>query len=456
MLIHKYQQVRVDRPQFNDSAAVFSSGKREFDVRILFRLFALLFASISLLCAGHAQGEQSAEILEQQGQILFQKGDYDRAIAVYTKAIALFPDNYKTYNNRGRAWFYKSDYDQAIADYSKALGINPSYSEACSNRGTAWFYNGDPDRAIVDYTKAIEINPNDFEAYFCRGVVRYHQGDYYWAIADYSRALTINPDYALAYNQLSWTLAVCPDARFRNGAKALEMAVKAVELSTNNHTLDTLAAAYAEAGKFEDAVMTQEKVINLLQKEERAEALPGYEERLKFYKARQPWRELNIASKVKSKKIPRIEVIKNAPANVHVRPATTSLIVNTLKTGDKVELVGRQAEWYIIKLPDDRTGWAHQRLFLTKGSADIGERKGGVPFIKGFSRPLAETRDAATLNVSVGRVRQSPSFDAEIIFKLRKGETVFVSEAKGDWYRVELKDGSTGWAHQSLFSMTRK
>ncbi len=435
--------------------------KNILGLSIWLQLFTLLFISIGLLFPGQAQCEQSAEILFKQGCAWFNQGDYESAIADFTKALELMPNNSKAYNNRGTAWFYKSDYDRAIADYTKALEINPSHSEACFNRGTAWFYKGDYDRAIADFTMALEINPSYSKAYFYRGEARFYQGDYYWAIADYSMALQIDPSYAKAYNQLSWTLAVCPEARFRNGTKAVEMATKALELNPDNHSLDTLAAAYAEAGRFENAITTQKQVINLLKNEKKTAELPEYIARLKSYKAHKPWREKYIASEVSSKNLPRIETITDYLANIRARPTTKSLTIDKLTKGDQIKLIHQEGEWYIIKLDDDRIGWAHQNLFLAKSSAaesnntELEKRKREVPLIKDAEQPYVKTNNMVTCKVSIGRVRKFPTFDSEIIFKLRKGETVLVVETKDNWNRIELRDGRVGWAHQSLFKIAQ-
>jgi tetratricopeptide (TPR) repeat protein len=118
----------------------------------------------------------------------------------------------------------------------------------------------------------------------------YDKGQYDKAISDYNKAIEINPRFAEAYNLKAWHLATCRDATYRNGAKAVELAKKAVDLDTNVHSLDTLAAAYSEVGKFEDAITTQEKVIELLKKESKQKNLIQYVERLKSYKAHKPWR----------------------------------------------------------------------------------------------------------------------------------------------------------------------
>ena len=128
-------------------------------------------------------------------------------------------------------------------------------------------------------------------AYYNRGIAYSKKGQYEKAISDYNKAIEINPGDAGPYNDLAWLLATCPDARYRDGVKAVELAQKAVELSPRASFLDTLASAYAEVGKFEDAIITQEKAITLLKKEGKTEKLVDYMERLNSYKAHKPWRE---------------------------------------------------------------------------------------------------------------------------------------------------------------------
>ncbi len=72
-----------------------------------------------------------------RGNSYFQKGDYDRAITEYTKALDKVSDAFGAYHNRGLAYGIKGQYDQAISDYTKAIEINPKYVDAYHNRGIA-------------------------------------------------------------------------------------------------------------------------------------------------------------------------------------------------------------------------------------------------------------------------------------------------------------------------------
>jgi len=259
--------------------------------RIVPLLYFFLIA-IFLLIPGRSL---SAEDWFERGLYFLKSQRYDDAIKAFSLSIQIIPNDPEAYNHRGTAWFYKGDYDRAIADCTKALELDPGYANAYNNRGTAWFYKGDYDRAIADCTKALELNPRYTEAYNNRGTAWFYKGDYDRAIADCTKALELNPRYADAYHQLALILATCPDKRYRNPTQAIQLAEKAVELSPEANFLDTLAAAYAEAGRYGDAIATQKRAITLLNKQGKTDELAEYIGRLNSYKAHKPLREQYIA-----------------------------------------------------------------------------------------------------------------------------------------------------------------
>jgi len=135
----------------------------------------------------------------QRGIAYSDKGDYDRAIIEYNRAIEIDPDDAEAYNARGAAYYNKGDIDRAIADYERAIEIDPDFAIAYCNRGRAYYKNGDYDPAIADYDRAIEIDPDFADVYNRRGLAYYEKGDNDRAIANYDRAIKIDPDFALHY-----------------------------------------------------------------------------------------------------------------------------------------------------------------------------------------------------------------------------------------------------------------
>jgi tetratricopeptide (TPR) repeat protein len=161
----------------------------------------------------------------------------------------------KFYNNRGTAFGERGQYDQAISDFDKAIEINPRYIRAYNNRGVVYRLKGQYDRAISDFNKAIEMNPLDAEG----------------------------------YNNLAWLLATAKAPGFRYGKRAVELALKACELSDwrNAEYVDTLAAAYARAGDFDNAAKWQEKALGYPKLARPSE----FQQRLNFYRERKTWPE---------------------------------------------------------------------------------------------------------------------------------------------------------------------
>jgi len=132
----------------------------------------VIFASACAASQPTKIEKNQAEFYFNQGVAWNEKGDYDKAISEYTKAIEINPSLAEAYNNRGLAYAQgKGQYDKAISDCTKAIEINPSLAEAYNNRGLAYAQGkGQYDKAISDCTKAIEINPSLEEAYSNRGL----------------------------------------------------------------------------------------------------------------------------------------------------------------------------------------------------------------------------------------------------------------------------------------------
>ena len=226
-----------------------------------------------------------------RGRAYADNGEDDKAIADYNRAVQINPKNDLAYKSRGDVYADKKEYDKATADYSQAISLNPKDDSAYYKRGIAYDKKDEYDKAIDDYTRSICLNLKNDSAYYNRGVDYARKGEYDKAISDYNQAISLNPKFVGAYNDMSWILATCPD-KYRDGVKAIEFAQKALELKPDNSQfLDTLAAAHAEAGKFEDAVKTQEKAISLLDENNKNKYLYKLTEHLNFYKAKKPWRE---------------------------------------------------------------------------------------------------------------------------------------------------------------------
>ena len=231
-----------------------------------------------------------------RGLAYHSKGDYDKAIADYSEAIRLKPDSVNAYIDRGHAYDLKGDYDRVIADFNEVIRLDPNQAMAYIDRGNAYNRKGDHDRAIADYSKAIPLNLD--YAYICeenRAYAYSQKGNYNKAIAGYNEAIRLNPKHVLAYNNLAWLLAVCPDANVRNGEQAVKYAKKACDLSKWKIPVyfSTLAAAYAEAEDFDNAVKWENKYLgsDYLKSNPSNDTPDKARQRLDLYEQKKPYHE---------------------------------------------------------------------------------------------------------------------------------------------------------------------
>ena len=97
---------------------------------------------------------ESATFYYNRGVEELEKGQYDRAIADYNKALKLNPKSYKAYLGKGVVYSSKGQYDRAIADFNKAIKLNPRYGEAYNNRAVAYYAKKEYDKAWEDVRKA--------------------------------------------------------------------------------------------------------------------------------------------------------------------------------------------------------------------------------------------------------------------------------------------------------------
>jgi tetratricopeptide (TPR) repeat protein len=180
-----------------------------------------------------------------------------------------------------------------VEHYQRALEIKPAYPEAHYNLGNFLAKQGRSTEAIEHFQKALEIKPDSTKVHYRLALALKHQGRFEAAIVHYKKVLELEPRPMLAENGLAWLLATCPDARLRNGDQAVELAQQAVQLSGGQHPeiLDTLAAAYAEAGRFPEAVANAERALHLAEVRTNTILAQSIRDRLKLYEANVPYHE---------------------------------------------------------------------------------------------------------------------------------------------------------------------
>jgi tetratricopeptide (TPR) repeat protein len=224
-------------------------------------------------------------------EALLQKGRVDEAIDYFQKALQINPGNALAHYNLGIAFQQKGRVDEAITQYEEALHIKPDYAEAHYNLAILLRQEGRVDEAIAHYQKALQINPGSARAHNNLGKALLQKGRVDEAIAHFQKALEINPVEPAVQNNLAWLLATCPQASLRNGNEAVELARQANELTggKNPVILNTLAAAFAEAGRFSEAVETAQRALRLAEAQSNAGLAGQLQFEMKLYQAGSPF-----------------------------------------------------------------------------------------------------------------------------------------------------------------------
>ena len=197
----------------------------------------------------------------------------------------------------GRVLFEKGSFDEAEAQFQGALAVRPN-DPGCRMRayhglGNILLKKGRIDDAINDLQKALEADPNYSLAHTSLGSAYYLKGLFAESIAHYEKSLQLHPRGASTQSNLAWILATCPDSAFRNGPRAVTLAERAVQLSngTNPAFLRTLAAAYAESGRFSKAAEAAYRALEFSRKTPRYDVTRAIQNELNLYRAALPYRE---------------------------------------------------------------------------------------------------------------------------------------------------------------------
>ncbi len=225
------------------------------------------------------------------GAALLQKGKVDEAISHYHEALQIKPDEAEMHYNLGNALLQKGRVDDAMTQYQVALEIKPNYSAAHVNLGNVLQQKRRVDEAITQYQEALQIDPDNGDAQNNLGNVLLQKGKVGEAIPHFQKALQLEPADPGIQNNLAWLLAASPEASLRNGNKAVELARQANALTggKNPIILHTLAAAFAEAGRFPEAVETAQRALRLAEAQSNTRLAGQLQSEMKFYQAGSPF-----------------------------------------------------------------------------------------------------------------------------------------------------------------------
>jgi Flp pilus assembly protein TadD len=211
---------------------------------------------------------------------------------LFNHCIAVTPNNFVAHNILAASLDSKSRFAEAKAHFEEALKIEPGYVDALRNLGVLLTDHGDYGEALDDLERAVAGHPGLSSVFAKLGLMLDNENRAAAAIRYYRKALEYNPDDLTALNNLAWILATHPDGGLRNGREAVTLARRACDLTHDQQAplLGTLAAAYAEAGDFEQAARSCEKAISLAEAAGQTSVRDRNRELLELFRAQKPYR----------------------------------------------------------------------------------------------------------------------------------------------------------------------
>jgi Flp pilus assembly protein TadD len=228
------------------------------------------------------------------GVVLAKRNHYSDAETHFTASLHFNPNNPGARLNLSQALLMEGKIEEARKQLELALVLNPANSEFHEKLSSVLAQLGQPQEAIIQLKVALKLAPKAHpNTRMALAGLLYATGDYRGAIAQYHEVLSAEPDLKEALNNLAWLLAVCPDETVRNGTEAVECAERACLLAKfkDAPTVGTLAAAYAEAGRFPEAVVTANFAIQLATNAHQVQFAAINQQLLTYYRAGRPWHE---------------------------------------------------------------------------------------------------------------------------------------------------------------------
>lgn len=216
--------------------------------------------------------------------------------ALWRHALTVTSNNDMAHAGLGGILLGDRKVDEAISQFEEALKIRPNNAEAHTSVAAALIQKGNVSDAIAHWQKGVELQPEDVTARDALAIALIKQGRPSEAIAQWQESLKHDPDNPKAQNNLAWVLAASPDASLRDGPKAVQLAERASALSGfgNALILRTLAAAYAETGRFSDAIEAAKRGLEVAREQKNSALSDELQRNIALYETNSPMRDTSL------------------------------------------------------------------------------------------------------------------------------------------------------------------
>jgi len=226
------------------------------------------------------------------GHVFLDEGKPPEAAEQFEQALRIEPNLYTAQTDLGVAFWRMGKPQEAIRHYEQSVQLNPDYADAHYNWGAALRRTGKPQQAIEQFQQALRTMPDDAETHNELALALSEAGKPNEAVGHWERAIQLRPEYAEAKNKLAWSLATIAPTDGGDPLRAVSLAEEACQLTENRVPtyLDTLAVAYAATGRFNDAIATAGKAVEVARAAGQQQEVSQLETRLQLYRSGRPYR----------------------------------------------------------------------------------------------------------------------------------------------------------------------
>jgi protein O-mannosyl-transferase len=278
-----------------------------FNAKVLRFVAPLLVLTLFVLTMKHAQVFATEEGLWRDvlaknpaswsahnnlGSICAEQQKIGEAMEHFEASLKLNPQNAQAHCNLGRALALQGKFAEAESRFLDALKIKPDDADTHKSYGMALADQGKTDDAVKHLREAVRLQP-DAETRLQLAALLRATGKSREAVAELRRLLSAKPNLPDALNNLAWLLAASPDETVRDGKEAVRFAEQACRLTEYKKAMmvGTLAAAYAEAARFAEAVATAQKAVELATADDDTKFAEVNRQLLELYRSGRPYHE---------------------------------------------------------------------------------------------------------------------------------------------------------------------
>ena len=231
------------------------------------------------------------------GNAFLQTGQAAQAVEQYREFLKSQPGHPQIRYSLAVALLREGETDEAIAQFREAVKLKPDYREAYNDLAIALLKKGAVEDAIATWEKALSLQPGNAEVHSNLAVALIQKGDTREAIAHWKKTLQLQPDKTGTLLTLAWVLATSPDANVRDGTMAIALARHAHELLGDKNLMlfRVVAAAYAEAGRFSEAITAIQRGIQLATEQNQSDFVDMFKADLALYQINLPLRDARSA-----------------------------------------------------------------------------------------------------------------------------------------------------------------